>query len=633
MQDLREQLRHALHAEQGHLADKERELQLLRAQLVSRGERYSATLGGLHDAVHALTTEAVTLEDQLVYVHRQHAKLLALLQQMAAPAPNPPPSPSSVGRSLSTSQSSSGIGIGSDRYTPTGNPAQSPLQGYCRELQAALAGVIGKVTSSRVEHQAALTLAEERLHESHQLSFEREELRGQLVLAEESLSVARSKLVRLQSQCDEAVEETQRVQVAGQEERDKLSGRLDKSENRVTEMIRQVTTLQADLRRVQSEMAAAHSESETRHGLLTNKAHKLAAERDDARGKEKAADARLSGLQSQLMAADARSAQQQGDYRKLKRIALALKEDLGRVTSNSQEQLQALNQAMEQYRVQLGHKQGLILALQQQRAELTTGNERLHTLLAQLREERDASPPHSSVSHSHSSHSHRSFAPPSAAPVSQSQQLLNSSSSCSSSRQALSGLAQLVHTRPDSGANSLRPEYGANRAAPPPPPDLSVVRGTDIGSGVFTASLRHLTASLTDNTTTSKSNSMGGAVHEGGTGTGPGADKGGYVREGDREAGGYSHTPAAYGSGSGYDKLNDENAWSIRAGGGEGGGGMQFHLPPYPQHQQLPPPAMSSDEGDRDSVLDRNRQSEGATTTSSSGIFRLTSPSRYGSRE
>lgn len=67
---------------------------------------------------------------------------------------------------------------------------------------------------------------------------------------------------------------------------------------------------------------------------------------------------------------------------------------------------------------------------------------------------------------------------------------LGSSSICTSSKQALSGLAQLVNGRHDSGRNKSRDA--------PPPPLLAVVRGTDVGSGVFNANLRHLTASLTD---------------------------------------------------------------------------------------------------------------------------------------
>ena len=64
---------------------KVQELVLAREQLTMRGERYSATLSGLHDAVHAIGTDATTLKEQLVYVYRQQEKLVTILTQMSSP--------------------------------------------------------------------------------------------------------------------------------------------------------------------------------------------------------------------------------------------------------------------------------------------------------------------------------------------------------------------------------------------------------------------------------------------------------------------------------------------------------------------------------------------------------------------
>ena len=364
-----------------------------------------------------------------------------------------------------------------------------PLHEYCMEMQSALAGVIKKVKLSRELHQQAQQEGENRFSEMQQLAFEKEELRGQLSLAEETLAVTRGKITRLESQCEEAEKEARRAQEAAQTERDKLTQRLDKSENRVSDMIRQNTSVQADLRRVQSEHTAAIREAEVRYNVLSNKLVKIAAERDDALEKEKLADSRHSDLQNQLMQSDARIAKQQSDYRNLKKISLSLKEDFSHLTTSSQQQLSSLNQAMEQYRVQLQHKQQLIGALQEQRAELTNSNERLHALVAELREERESAAltpgggrggggPRQSWSQPH----HR-FHSASAA-----MQKHTSSSSATSSRQALSGLAQLVHS-------GVKGPGAMGRAAPAIP--LTVVHGTDIGSGVFNANLRHLSASLT----------------------------------------------------------------------------------------------------------------------------------------
>jgi hypothetical protein len=318
-----------------------------------------------------------------------------------------------------------------------------------------------------------------------QLAFEKEELRGQLSLAEETLAVTRGKITRLESQCEEAEKEARRAQEAAQTERDKLTQRLDKSENRVSDMIRQNTSVQADLRRVQSEHTAAIREAEVRYNVLSNKLVKIAAERDDALEKEKLADSRHSDLQNQLMQSDARIAKQQSDYRNLKKISLSLKEDFSHITTSSQQQLSSLNQAMEQYRVQLQHKQQLIGALQEQRAELTNSNERLHALVAELREEREcaALTPGGGGARQSWSQPHHRFHSASAA-----MQKHTSSSSATSSRQALSGLAQLVHS-------GVKGPGAMGRAAPAIP--LTVVHGTDIGSGVFNANLRHLSASLT----------------------------------------------------------------------------------------------------------------------------------------
>ena len=367
---------------------------------------------------------------------------------------------------------------------------QGPLHIYCLELQSTLAALIEKIKNIQENHEATKKVAEERFAEIQQHQFEKEELRGKLRLSEETLSITRGKMIRLESQCEEAHRETRNIQVASQAERDKLTARLDKSENRLTDMIRQNTSVQADLRRVQAEAAAAHSEAEARYNLQSNKMIKIAAERDDAREREKTADARVSDLQNQLMQSDARIAKQQADYRKLKKISMSLKDDLIGITATSQQQIASLNQAMEQYRVQLQHKQQLMNTLQQQRNDLTTANERLHALVTELREEREISI------------SRGSFVPPSSL-----EQLNNSrmraqyyssmkktghisSSQASSSRQALSGLAQLIHSSSSGGDSQHR------KSIPTASDTLSVVHGTNIGSRAFNANLRHLTASL-----------------------------------------------------------------------------------------------------------------------------------------
>jgi len=470
--DLRQQLRTAVHEERDAMKGKVQELILAREQLSVRGQRYSATVAGLHDAVHAISEEAQDLREQLVYLHRQQEKLLLVLRQMA------PWQQEGVAQD----------GASGSVPAQSGHPVLGPLHEYCVEMQSALAGVIQKVVQSRELHQQAKKEGESRFAEVQQLAFEKEELRGQLSLAEESLAIARSKITRLEGQCEEASSEARRAQEASVAEREKLTQRLDKSENRVSDMIRQNTSVQADLRRVQAEHTAATREAEARYNALSNKLVKIAGERDEAREKEKLADTRHSDLQNQLMQSDARIAKQQADYRKLKKISLSLKEDCTHLTKSSQQQLTSLNQALEQYRVQLQHKQQLIGALQEQRAELTAGNERLHSLVAELREEREAAGAGAGGS-THRSGQTWSSSRQHLLSASSVLQRHTSSSSASSSRQALSGLAQLVHSSGGRG-----PAEG--RAAPAVP--LSVVHGTDIGSGVFNANLRHLSASLTE---------------------------------------------------------------------------------------------------------------------------------------
>lgn len=465
--DLRQQLRTAVHEERDAMKEKVQELILLREQLSVRGQRYSATVAGLHDAVHAISEEAQDLREQLVYLHRQQEKLLLVLRQMA-----PWQQEEDVQDELAGSEQS-------------GHPVLGPLHEYCVEMQSALAGVIQKVVESRELHLQAKKEGESRFAEIQQLAFEKEELKGQLSLVEESLSIARSKITRLEGQYEETSREAKRAQEVSVAEREKLTQRLDKSENRVSDMIRQNTSVQADLRRVQAEHTAATREAEARYNALSNKLVKIAGERDEAREKEKLADSRHSDLQNQLMQSDARISKQQADYRKLKKISLSLKEDCTRLSESSQQQVTSLNQALEQYRVQLQHKQQLIGALQEQRTELTAGNERLHALVAELREEREVvgagrNSQRSAQTWSSSRHQLHSS---SVAPKH------TSSSTASSSRQALSGLAQLVH----SGGRGTAAQ---GRAAPAVP--LSIVHGTDIGSAVFNANLRHLSASLTE---------------------------------------------------------------------------------------------------------------------------------------
>jgi predicted nuclease with TOPRIM domain len=73
----------AVHEERDAMKSKVQELIMVREQLTLRGQRYSTTVAGLHDAVHAISSEAQELRDQLVYLHRQQEKLLLVLRQMA----------------------------------------------------------------------------------------------------------------------------------------------------------------------------------------------------------------------------------------------------------------------------------------------------------------------------------------------------------------------------------------------------------------------------------------------------------------------------------------------------------------------------------------------------------------------
>lgn len=381
--------------------------------------------------------------------------------------------------------------------TGAGHPVLGPLHDYGIEMQRTLEAVVQKVVQSRQQQQEAQVVEQGLRADLQQQRFEQAELRGQLSVAEESLSMARSKVVRLEGQAEETAAEASRAGEAARAERDKLTARLDKSEGRVADMIRQNTVAQAELRRGQAEHQASASEAEVRYGLLSNKLLRVASERDEAHERERQADARHSDLQAQLVQADARDAKQQGDFRRLKKVALSLKEDLTIVTNSSRDQLAALEQVLGQLRVQLDKKQQLIGALQQQRTELTLSNEKLQAVVRELREQRgggtDASFTVGAGQRGQGQGQGMRFHPASAA-----MQTHVSSSSAASSAQALSGLARLVHghSSREEGFSFRHGSSGGGGGGGGVPASLSMVQGRDIGASVFSASLRHLSASL-----------------------------------------------------------------------------------------------------------------------------------------
>lgn len=463
IQDLRDQLKKAVQDEREAMKEKVQELIVLREQQAVRSGRYSSTLAGLHDVLHAVTSEAAQLREQLAYLHHQQEKFVFILQHMSS-------------RSEEENDDSNSRSTQSKRKHS--NPILGPLHDYSREMRRVLSSITEKLKQSREAEEHSKRLADDRFHEIQQLNFEKTELQGQLELSEDRLRLSRSKATKLESQVDETQREMQMSLESSQLEREKLTKRLDNSENRLTDMLRQNTSLQADLRRAQSEAAAAQQEAEARYNMLSNKLVGIAAERDESREKEHRADERHSQLQNQLMQADARIAKQQAEYRKLKKISLSLKEDLTQMTTSSREQVSSLSQAMEQYRQQLEHKQQLINALQEQRNELASSNERLHQLMADLREGKEEAA--IALKNQHLWKPKKRYHDDSSAMNS-----FVSSSTASSSRKALSGLAQLVHSRGSRGS------HAHDLTAP-----MTVVHGSDLGSGVFNANIRHLTASL-----------------------------------------------------------------------------------------------------------------------------------------
>lgn len=84
---------------------------------------------------------------QLVYVYRQHAKLLTILQQMANHSTN------SQNGSADDSAGGAGLSLSNGHGH---NPVQSPLHEYCLELQSTLSAVISKVISARDQHQVVM---------------------------------------------------------------------------------------------------------------------------------------------------------------------------------------------------------------------------------------------------------------------------------------------------------------------------------------------------------------------------------------------------------------------------------------------------------------------------------------------
>ena len=85
------------------------------------------------------------------------------------------------------------------------NSLLGPLQKYGKEMRLALATLVEKLLQSRAQHEETRAMAEDRFAEIQQLIFEREELRGQLNLSEETLAMSRSKMTRLESQYESAV--------------------------------------------------------------------------------------------------------------------------------------------------------------------------------------------------------------------------------------------------------------------------------------------------------------------------------------------------------------------------------------------------------------------------------------------
>jgi hypothetical protein len=83
----------------------------------------------------------------------------------------------------------------------------------------------------------------------------------------------------------------------------------------------------------------------------------------------KNSDGKYSSMQDQLMQAEAKIAKQQSDFQKLKKISISMRDDINKLTTQRSEQVGSLSRALEQCRVQLDQKQQLIATLQAQRTE------------------------------------------------------------------------------------------------------------------------------------------------------------------------------------------------------------------------------------------------------------------------
>jgi hypothetical protein len=74
--EMREEKRLALQEERAELSGRKKEVQQLKEQMITRGERYSVTVGAVHDAIHAIGSEASFLKNQFQYLSSQVRTLL-----------------------------------------------------------------------------------------------------------------------------------------------------------------------------------------------------------------------------------------------------------------------------------------------------------------------------------------------------------------------------------------------------------------------------------------------------------------------------------------------------------------------------------------------------------------------------
>lgn len=125
------------------MAVKQAEVDQLRRTITARGERFSATLQGLHTAVREVASMAAQSQEELRHTSRQQGQLLGVLRDMTGP-----PLPSSVpqGDASKSSEDSSSSEIGA---------VHRPLRQYGAELRAALAGVVSKTRQGQQQLQSS----------------------------------------------------------------------------------------------------------------------------------------------------------------------------------------------------------------------------------------------------------------------------------------------------------------------------------------------------------------------------------------------------------------------------------------------------------------------------------------------